>query len=162
MSMGLMDSLMGAAGQAAMDALKGNAAAGGSSAPGTTGALGGMNGMALVGALLQQTGGLSGLLEKFQSQGMGAAVQSWKDTGENLPLSGQQVTQALGPDLLQNLVTQFGGSSPELAQLVAQFLPLLIDQLTPKGQLPADNGLGGLGDLGGLGNLAGLAGKLFG
>ena len=146
--MGLLDSMMGAAGQAAMGALQG----------GNTQGAQGADAMGMVTDLLQQSGGLSGLLEKFQSQGMGEAAQSWVGTGANLPVSGNQITQALGPDVLSGLVAKFGGNSPELAQLVAQFLPMVIDKLTPAGQVPADNGMGALGNLG---DLAGLAGQFL-
>jgi uncharacterized protein YidB (DUF937 family) len=144
--MGLLDSLMGAAGQAAMGALQGQ---GGTGQP---------DAMGMVNDLLQQSGGLSGLLDKFQSNGLGEAAQSWVGTGANLPVSGDQVSQALGGDALAGLAAKFGGSSPELAQLVAQFLPLIVDKLTPNGQLPADNGAGGPGSLG---DLAGLASQFL-
>lgn len=152
--MGLMDSLLGAATQAAAGAMQNS---GGSPAGQGMNA---MDGMAMVGDLLQQAGGLSGLLEKFQSHGLGEAAQSWVGNGANQPLSASQVTQTLGPEMLQQLVAKFGGNSPQLAQLVAQFLPMVIDQLTPKGQLPADNGAGGLGQLD-MGALAGLAGQFL-
>lgn len=148
--MGLMDSLMGAAGNAAMDALQGKGMAPGAS---------GMDGMALISTLLQQAGGLSGLFQKLQAGGLGEAVQSWVGTGANQAVSADQLGAALGPKLLAGL----GGGSGQggdLTQLLAQFLPLVVDQLTPKGQLPADNGLGGLGQLD-MGALAGLAGQLL-
>jgi uncharacterized protein YidB (DUF937 family) len=143
--MGLMDSLLGAAAQAASGGMQNSGGMAGGQ---------GMDAMGMVGELLQQSGGLSGILEKFQGQGMGEAAQSWVGTGANMPLSANQVTQTFGPDTLQQLAAKFGGDSPQLAQLVAQFLPMLIDQLTPQGQVPADNGAGGLGNLG---SLAGLA-----
>jgi hypothetical protein len=37
-----------------------------------------------------------------------------------------------------------GGNQQQAAGTLADLLPALIDQLTPQGQLPADNGLGGL------------------
>jgi len=144
--MGLFDSLVSAAGQAAMGALQGQ---GGQGQPDALG---------VVGDLLQQAGGVSGLLEKFQAQGLGEAAQSWVGTGANLPVSGEQVSQALGSDALAGLAAKFGGDAPQLAQLVAQFLPLIIDKLTPAGQVPAHNGLGDLASLAGLGNLGDLAG----
>ena len=151
--MGLFDSLVSAAGQAAMDALQNKT--------GAADGAGGLDVMGLAGTLLQQAGGLSGVVEKFQQAGLGEAVQSWVGTGANLPVSAAQVTQALGPDTLQNLVSQLGGNAPQLSALVAQFLPMIVDQLTPQGQLPADNGLGNLAGLGNLGNLAGLASQFL-
>lgn len=154
--MGLMDSLMGAAGQAAMNALQGNAAsANGANAVGG----GGMDAMAMVGALLQQAGGLSGLLQKLQANGLGDAAQSWVGTGANQPVSADQLGAALGPDLLSHLGAG-GGQGADLTGLLAQFLPAVVDQLTPQGQLPADNGMGGLGQLD-MGALAGLAGQFL-
>lgn len=170
--MGLMDSLMGAAGQAAMDALQGHGAAQGAGNGGGVNPMsgaGGMDAMAMVGALLQQAGGLSGLLAKLQASGLGDAVQSWVGNGANQPVSADQLGAALGPDLLAGLGggaggaaggMGLGGQSGDLTQLLAQFLPTVVDQLTPKGQLPADNGLGGLGQLD-MGSLAGLAGQLL-
>jgi uncharacterized protein YidB (DUF937 family) len=152
MNMGLLDSMMSAAGQVAMGQMQGSPAAGGPPA----------DLMALAGDLLQQAGGLSGVLEKFQSQGLGEAVQSWVGTGANLPISAQQLSQALGPDVLAGLANKFGGQAPELAQLASQWLPVLVDRLTPGGQLPADNGLGALANMGGMADLAGLAGQLLG
>lgn len=144
--MGLLDSLMGAASQAAMGALQGQGKGGQPDA------------MGMVTDLLQQSGGLSGLLDKFQSSGLGDAAQSWIGTGTNLPISGEQISQALGNDALAGLASKFGGNSPELAQMVAQFLPMVIDKLTPSGQVPSDNGLGGLGNLA---DLAGLASQFL-
>jgi uncharacterized protein YidB (DUF937 family) len=60
------------------------------------------------------------------------------------------------------LAKKFGGQAPELAQLASQWLPVLVDRLTPGGQLPADNGLGALANMGGMADLAGLAGQLLG
>lgn len=155
--MGLMDSLMGAASQAAMDALQGHSTpANGPGAPG-----GGLDAVALVASLVQQAGGLSGLLGKLQAGGLGDAVQSWVGTGANQAVSAERLGAALGPDLLASLGGAAGsGTEVDLTQLLAQFLPGVVDQLTPQGQLPADNGQTGLGQLD-LGALAGLAGQLL-
>ena len=62
----------------------------------------------------------------------------------------------------------FGGNQQQAAGTLADLLPGLIDQLTPQGQLPADNGLGDLGALlgggqGGQGpDLGAIAGALGG
>lgn len=152
--MGLMDSLMGAAGKAAMGALQGTAMAPGASGTGNT------DGMALVGSLLQQAGGLSGLLQQLQAGGLGGAVQSWVGTGANQAVSADQLGAALGPKLLSALGVGNGSQGGDLLPLLAQLLPLVVDRLTPNGQMPIDNGLGGLGQLD-LGALAGMAGQLL-
>jgi len=143
--MGLLDSLLGAAtgGQQTANA---NGGAAGS-------ALGGIDPqmlIGLVGTLITNAGGLSGLLAKLQQGGLAEAAQSWVGTGANQPVSPDALGGALGPDLMGQLAQQMGGNQQQTAGTLADLLPALIDQLTPKGQLPADNGLGGLGGLGAL------------
>lgn len=143
--MGLLDSLIGAATGGQQTANASGGAAGG--------ALGGIDPqmlIGLVGTLITNAGGLSGLLAKLQQGGLADAVQSWVGTGANQSVSADALGGALGPDLLSQLAQQMGGNQQQAAGTLADLLPTLIDQLTPQGQLPADNGLGGLGGLGAL------------
>lgn len=93
-----------------------------------------------------QTGGLGGLVAKFQQAGMGDVINSWISTGQNAPISGDQLGQVLGGDVLSNIASQLGTSHGEASGQLAQWLPQIIDQLTPQGQAPA-GGLGNVGDL---------------
>lgn len=149
--MGLMDALLGAAGQMASQAMTQQAAP----------QAGGADVMGMVGELLQQSGGISGIAQQLQSNGLGDAVQSWIGTGQNQAVGGDALMQALGPQLINGVMSKFGGGNlpPEISQLIAQALPMVIDKLTPNGQVPSDNGMGGLGNLGAL---AGLASQFFG
>jgi uncharacterized protein YidB (DUF937 family) len=81
-------------------------------------------------------GGLAGLIQSFQKNGMGEIVNSWVGTGKNLPISPAQVQQGLGGDLLKQLAAQAGLSSEAASGQLANFLPGLIDKLTPDGKLP--------------------------
>jgi uncharacterized protein YidB (DUF937 family) len=63
-------------------------------------------------------------------------VKSWVGTGANLPISPEQVRQALGSDLIQQLAAKSGLSVPELTQKLAQMLPQAVDKLTPGGVIP--------------------------
>jgi uncharacterized protein YidB (DUF937 family) len=129
--MGLFDSIVGA--------VAGGAGQGG--------------GAEMVGALLQQVGGeqgLQGLVQQFSQGGLGEVVQSWIGTGQNLPVSADQIAQVLGNGQLAQLAQQFGLNPDTVATQLAQFLPGVVDQLTPQGQLPS----GGAGDL--MGMLGGL------
>lgn len=118
--------------------------------------------MQLANQLLEQSGGLQGLVGKLQSGGLADVVSSWVGTGANQAVSGEQLQQALGGDLLGQLAQQFGGNTQAAAGGLADLLPGLIDKLTPDGQLPADGGAnalqGLLGDQGGdvMGMLDGL------
>lgn len=101
-------------------------------------------------------GGLGGLLEKFNQAGLGDMAKSWVGTGENAPVTGDQIGQVLGGDVLGDLASKLGMSHSDAAGSLAQMLPGIIDKLTPHGQAPA-GGLGNSGDL--MGMLGGLLGK---
>jgi uncharacterized protein YidB (DUF937 family) len=83
-----------------------------------------------------QPGGLSGLVQQFHDKGLGSLVNSWVSTGQNLPISADQIQHVLGSDQVKELAAK-AGISPDLAgSHLAEFLPMLIDKLTPNGQLP--------------------------
>lgn len=86
--------------------------------------------------LINQHGGIQGLAQTPQSKGLGEAVSSWISTGENLPVSGDQLQQALGSDQMQATAQKLGLSTEDVSGGLAQLLPQVIDHLTPNGQLP--------------------------
>jgi uncharacterized protein YidB (DUF937 family) len=113
---------------------------------GLGGALGGALGGMLGGASAQggQGGGLGALIEAFGNAGLGNLMQSWIGTGQNLPVSADQLQQALGSERIGGLAQQLGMSHGDAAGQLAELLPQIIDKLTPHGQVPQ----GGLGDIG--------------
>jgi uncharacterized protein YidB (DUF937 family) len=149
--MGLLDSVLGSA----MGALQGGGQGGGGNAML----------MQVIGALLQGQGGgggggamaglggLGGLLQQLQQGGLGEAAQSWVSTGQNLPVSPDQLQAALGADRIDALAQQAGMPAADLSSQLAQYLPQVVDQLTPGGQLPEASGGADLGGL--LGNVLG-------
>ncbi|MBK8092359.1 MAG: DUF937 domain-containing protein [Verrucomicrobiaceae bacterium] len=119
---------------------------------------------AMLSGLLNQSGGLQGLMGQFQKAGLGDQFSSWVGTGENQPVNADQVQNALGGDAIQGLASKLGLNAGSLTPLLAQFLPLVIDKLTPKGQIEQNepgadqlqNVLGSvMKDGGGLGGLLG-------
>jgi uncharacterized protein YidB (DUF937 family) len=94
-------------------------------------------------------GGLAGLVTKFEQGGFGDVIASWIGTGQNLPISADQLKSVLGSDTIANLAQQLGLSHGDAAGQLSQMLPQVIDKLTPHGNVPA-GGLGGLGEIGGL------------
>lgn len=83
-----------------------------------------------------QPGGLQGLVQSFHDKGLGALVSSWVGTGQNLPISGDQIHQVLGSEQVNALAAK-AGISPDMAgSAIAQLLPGLVDKLTPNGQVP--------------------------
>ncbi|HQS82713.1 MAG TPA: YidB family protein [Thiobacillus sp.] len=137
--MGLLDSVMGALGGA--------------------GGNGGNN--AMLDVVMQmlsnkgQSGGLAALVQAFQQNGLGEQMNSWISTGQNLPVSPDQIRAALGSGQLGQIAGQLGMNESQAAGGLADLLPQVIDKLTPNGQLPQGDDLMVQG-------LELLKGKLFG
>ena len=85
------------------------------------------------------TGGLSGLIETFKNKGLGDVVSSWIGTGQNLPVSVEQIKQVLGSEKIQEIAAKVGISKDEAAKHLSELLPQVIDKLTPNGKLPNAN-----------------------
>ena len=94
----------------------------------------------VVESVLSEHGGVAGLVQQLQQGGLGEAVQSWIGEGGNLPVSAEQIKQALDPDTLGKLAAQHGLSVESLCQQLAAHLPKAIDHLTPGGAVPDPNG----------------------
>jgi uncharacterized protein YidB (DUF937 family) len=91
-----------------------------------------------------QTGGLAGLLQKLQESGLGNVADSWVSTGKNLPISPDQLQNALGSGELGSLAEKLGMSTGDVSSQLADLLPGVVDKLTPNGQLPDTGSLGDL------------------
>ena len=91
-------------------------------------------------------GGLGGLMDKFQQAGLGHLMSSWVGSGQNLPVSADQLNQVLGSDAVAGIASKLGIDPQQAAGQLSQLLPGLIDHLTPQGQAP-QNGLGNAGEL---------------
>lgn len=99
-----------------------------------------------------QAGGLSGLADRFQQAGLGNTISSWIGTGENVPITGPQVRQALGDAQLRQISEESGLPEDEAADELSGMLPDLVDRLTPAGHIPR----------GGLGNMSALLDHFIG
>jgi uncharacterized protein YidB (DUF937 family) len=94
----------------------------------------------------QGGGGLGALLQQFQAAGLGEQANSWVGTGQNLPVSAEQLSSVFGQDQMSQMAERMGLSTGDLGAQLSQVLPQAVDHFTPGGQVPA----GGLGDLGDL------------
>jgi uncharacterized protein YidB (DUF937 family) len=82
------------------------------------------------------TNGLGSLLQAFESGGLGHVFQSWVGTGQNLPVSPQQIESTLGNSGLMQRIAQATGMQPaDVAQHLSTILPQIVDHLTPNGQI---------------------------
>ncbi|MFE1548590.1 YidB family protein [Streptomyces sp. NPDC058718] len=79
---------------------------------------------------------LGGLLDMLTKSGLVDQAQSWVGTGENQPVSGAQIADALPDDTLQKVAQDAGVSPQEAADQIAQSLPQAVDKLTPAGSVP--------------------------
>jgi uncharacterized protein YidB (DUF937 family) len=82
------------------------------------------------------TGGLLGLVNTLRQLGLDDVVSSWISTGENKPISSEQVQNALGEGQINQVAQNMGVSHQEVLTGLAGLLPQLIDKLTPDGKLP--------------------------
>jgi uncharacterized protein YidB (DUF937 family) len=101
-------------------------------------------------------GGVDGLIARLRAGGLGNHVDSWVSTGANEPVEPAQLGAALGPDTVNRLSASTGLSIQTLLPMLAAFLPLIIDHLTPTGKAPKPGEAANQPDLGGL--LGGLLG----
>jgi uncharacterized protein YidB (DUF937 family) len=133
--MGLLDGLLNEALKSVLSGTGGQAAAGKAAAAGSAG-----GGQLLQAALqmLQQSGGLDGLVKSLAGQGLGKEADSWVGTGENMPVSPGRLEQALGGDVLGQLASRFGMQQKDMSGGLANVLPELVNQLTPQGKIPAN------------------------
>ncbi|HWI29231.1 MAG TPA: YidB family protein [Stellaceae bacterium] len=87
------------------------------------------------------SGGLPGLVQNFESAGLGGIVSSWIGSGQNQPISPDQLRDALGAERVQWLANRTGIPADTVLAQLSQHLPGIIDKLTPHGELPADGGV---------------------
>lgn len=99
-----------------------------------------------------QAGGVHGLVHQFNQAGLGNVIQSWIGTGENVPVSGEQMQQVLDASQLHEISEETGLPEPEAASQLGDMLPDLVDKLTPAGHVPP----------GGLGNMSNLLDHFLG
>ena len=105
------------------------------------GGLGGLLAGGAAGSIL--SGGLGDLLNQFQQKGQGDAANSWVSNGPNKQIAPGDLASALGVDQIEQLSSQSGLSRDDLLKGLSQYLPDVINHLTPDGRLPNENELKG-------------------
>jgi uncharacterized protein YidB (DUF937 family) len=101
-----------------------------------SGSLGGLLAGGAAGSIL--SGGLNDLLKQFQQSGHSDTVNSWVGTGPNKTIEPNDLASALGSDKINALIAQTGMSRDDLLQGLSEYLPQVVDQLTPQGRLPTE------------------------
>jgi len=90
--------------------------------------------------LFNQNGGLPGVLEKFKAAGFSNEVASWVGKSANLPISAEQITQVLGSATIQTAANKLGINADEISTKIAEYLPQVVDRMTPNGEVGKDSG----------------------
>jgi uncharacterized protein YidB (DUF937 family) len=90
--------------------------------------------------MLNQQGGLSGVLDKFKEGGLGDLAASWVGKGENLPISAEQISSVIGSGAIAEMASKFGLDPETLSAQIAEHLPTVIDKLTPDGEVNENSG----------------------
>ena len=80
--------------------------------------------------------GLERLLEQFKGAGLGDKADSWVGTGENQPLTPDEVKKAIGDDRLATMSKQTGQSVGSLTTDLSRMIPVAVNKLTPDGRVP--------------------------
>jgi uncharacterized protein YidB (DUF937 family) len=100
------------------------------------GRLGGLLAGGAAGGVL--SGGLGDLLKQFQQTGHGEVASSWIGSGQNKAIAPKDLSEALGSNQINGLMTQTGLSRDELLAGLSEQLPRVVDHLTPDGRLPTE------------------------
>ena len=90
-------------------------------------------------SMLQQNGGLEGVLGKFRQGGLGQQADSWVGTGQNMNISADQLQQVFGSSTISDLASRLGMPADQAGSAMAQMLPDIINRLTPQGQVPENS-----------------------
>src|SRR5262245_54428930 len=105
------------------------------------GPLGGILGGAAAGSVI--SGGLGDLLKQLQQGGQGDTADTWVGKGQNKAIAPGDLANALGADQIDALASNSGMSRDDLLKGLSQYLPGVIDHLTPDGRLPDANEMSG-------------------
>ena len=90
--------------------------------------------------MFNTNGGVGGILEKFKTGGLADAAASWVGMGDNIPVSADQISSVLGNDQIAAMAEKFGIEPATLSAQIAEYLPSVVDKMTPNGAVEADSG----------------------
>lgn len=89
----------------------------------------------------QPSGGLMGLLSQFLQAGLGHVADSWVGTGQNHPVSPNQLRTVFGDDQIRSMSQDAGMNENDFLSQLSQHLPRAVDRVTPEGEVPDEGTL---------------------
>lgn len=89
----------------------------------------------VLGMLSKDKGGIGGLLVQFQNNGLGDVAKSWVSSGNNLPVSPEQLLGVFGQEKVGAMAKESGMDLQKFLPILTAALPVIIDKLTPDGEV---------------------------
>ena len=86
--------------------------------------------------IARQPGGIGGFLDRFKAAGFATEVASWVGGTDAAPLSGQEVEEALGSDVISEVADEAGVSQRFARTILGYAIPKIIGQLAQGGAIP--------------------------
>jgi len=80
---------------------------------------------------------LPDVVKQFEEKGLRDEVDSWVRTGPNKPVDRRQIEDVFGRREMEDIAQKRGIDRDQLAEVLAKYIPKIIDELTPSGQLQA-------------------------
>ena len=75
------------------------------------------------------------VVKQFEEKGYRDQVDSWVRTGPNKPIERRQIEDVFGNRELGEIAKSKGIDPNDLAEVLAKYIPKIIDELTPSGQV---------------------------
>jgi uncharacterized protein YidB (DUF937 family) len=78
---------------------------------------------------------LPDVVRQFEEKGLRDQVDSWVRTGPNKPVDRRQIEDVFGSREIDELARRKNIDRDQLAEVLSRYIPKIIDELTPSGQL---------------------------
>ena len=75
------------------------------------------------------------IMQGMKNQGLQDKLSSWIGTGSNESISENEITNVLGEEMIGRLSEETNLDNEELVKQLTAILPVVVDKLTPEGQL---------------------------
>ncbi len=77
------------------------------------------------------------VVKQFEEKGMRDQVDSWVRPGPNKPVDRRQIEDVFGTREIDELARKRNIDREQLAEVLSRYIPKIIDELTPSGQMQA-------------------------
>jgi uncharacterized protein YidB (DUF937 family) len=90
-----------------------------------------------LGLIKRQPGGIGGFVNRFKAAGFAVEVASWLGGSDPVPLSGQEVEQTLGSDVISGIANKIGVSQHFARTILGYAIPKIIVLQAQNGAIPS-------------------------